>query len=598
MKGIFDKKRSSIGFPPLPFRHALSMPFQRGFEGDVLMSKARTCALAFASLLCFSCGQTPAASEEPYVPTRKAYFEFRDSYQRVMKLSGDERLLETAKLEAWLQDEGYFSLSYRRNPAPFMTRFYSINREAQYAGEYRNCNLSDAVCVTEPIKRDHYLAIRAQKPKRRREVIEALEGFGYTIKDTVTVNWNVDVACSNSRGLFKGWDGDKPILDLAESCEYDEKNMDYVVRIGDYWTHDPSTGEPLMEITAKSFVESFNNSNYCKKLCKDRLPIGGIDYAGQIDVADDKLFRYNALFDSPLKGDIFNSELNYPTGVLGNVCLYLVKTASSGSTLSVREDAQDEDIIHEIKSIADGGYEFSDFLEGKVDFFYKFSNKESPAEYDEYLVPSLPIPGYLRGLQCGKGDLRSSEALNNRNFRLGLLALLEQTRTFYGGVPTPKFDKDFDCVYQGGASLSEKREWDGHSFKEGTPYADLVRAMRTTDIWKEGAAKAHFEKAKEELGASFFSEPVHVPFPFVYLSKDYPDPRSEAFFAALNEARKGYEEFFVPVKIPSKYDGDFYSQYPEKNGVIYTIDGGQAYFDDPLAQLSIFALSTSNLRTF
>ena len=562
------------------------------------MSKARTFTLAFASLLCFSCGQTPAASEEPYVPTHKAYFAFRDSFQRVMKLSGDERLLETAKLEAWLQDEGYFSLTDRLSGNPFMTRFYSINREAQYAGEYRNCNLSDAVCVTEPIKRDHYLAIRAQKPKRRREVIEALEGFGYTLKDTVTVNGAVCTSFSNSRGLFKGWDGDGPILDLAESYEYDEKNMDFAVRIKDCWIYDSKTGEPYQKITAKDFADSFYRSFYYKTLCWGELALGGINRAGQIDVADEKLFHYGALFDSPLKGDVFNTGLNY--AYEPGICtgFYQQKTDGTYRTLTAREDAKGEDIIHEIKELPEGGHEFSDFLDGKVDRFFKSSGKESPAEYDEYLIPALPAPGFLRALQNGKGDRRSSEALNNRNFRLGLLALLEQTRTFYGGSLTPKFDKGFDCVYQGGAALGESREWDGHTFPKGTPYADLVRAMRTTDIWKEGAAKAHFEKAKEELGASFFSEPVNVPFPFVYLSKDYPDPRSEAFFSALNEVRKGFEEFFVPAKVVSNVHGDAWFKYPEKNGVIYRIDEQQPFFDDPLAQLSIFALSTSNLRTF
>lgn len=562
------------------------------------MNKAKAPIFAFSLLLCFSCGQTPAASEEPYVPTRKAYLDFRDSFQKVMRLSGDQRLLETAKLEAWLQDEGYFSLTDRLSRSPFMTRFYSINREKEYAGEFVRDNLSDAVCVTEPIKRDHYLAIRKQKPKRRQEVVDALQGFGYTIKDTVTVNGVVCTAFSNSRGLFKGWDGGEPILDLAESVEYDEKNMDYIVRIKDCWTYDSQSGERYSKITAKDFVNSFNNSSYCKILCKDRLPIGGIDYAGQIDVADDKLFRYNALFDSPLKGDIFNTGLNYAYEPGIRTGFYQEKTDATHWTRTAREDAKGEDIIHEIKELQEGGLEFSDFLEGKVDRFFKSSGRESPAEYDEYLIPALPAPGFLRALQNGKGDKRSCKALNNRNFRLGLLALLEQKRTFYDGSLTPKFDKGFDCVYQGGAALREGREWDGHSFEKGTPYADLVRAMRTTDIWKEGAAKAHFEKAKEELGASFFSEPVNVPFPFVYFSKDYPDPRSEAFFSALNEARKGYEEFFVPAKIPSQYYGDFYSEYPAKKGVIYRIDEQQPFFDDPLAQLSIFAMKTSNLGTF
>lgn len=559
------------------------------------MRKRRILPFSSLPFLLLSCGFPPsvASSERPYVPTQTAFLEFRDSFQRIARLQGDERLLETAKLEAWLQDEGYLSLSYRAPTTRFVTRFYSMNKESKYGGSIRKHNLSDAVATVEPIKKAHYEAIRASNPATRQEVKEKLVGYGYTLKDSLYfAEYDTDLAhYSNYRGLFKGWKDGEPILDLAKSIAYDEKASGYLVEIKDHILHDPNTGVVLGKAAVVDLSTAFSKSDYYKLVGK------GLIAAGISSCCEwgENAVRYFDAYQSPIFHQIFNEDLGYPWADQAGP--YIEELGKGTRSWVAREDALEEDIVHRIEGKTVQS-KTAAFLGGEIDYL-EIPNGGSTEGLEECVIETTPESGIIRGLQNGKGDPHSCEALNNKNFRLAVLSCLEQARAGRYPIDRYSFEKSYGCVYQGDAALRQKQEWNGQTFEAGTPYSELVDAMRASDIWADDAPKRYFEKAKEELGASFFDSPVDLPFVYVMSSGDQPSPSTAAYFEKLEEASKKAEGLFAPAKISKTIEWSTTEETVDKlYGCLRKAKGEQLSYDDPLLQLMDYATNDSILKTF
>lgn len=543
------------------------------------MSKGPNALLLVCSLLSFSCSSD--SSEGSYTPILTAHKKVQDDFLDAAKSEGDERLIKTAKLEAWLLDNGYFIPLYRTEK-PFVTRFYSMNYAANYVDYEHECDLSDAVAVTKPIKATDYESIRLARPKDRETVKKMLTDRGYVLKDELIL------PCSNAphgyfqRGLFARVCQGEPEYDIAESCVFNKEASAFDITLKDIVLPEEE-GRPEKKAVAQDFVDSYNDSPY-SRLAKEGKAIDGVYRA---EAVDEKTIRYFVKYKSPTFFEFFNSDCNYFVSPGKIHFSHYVSTIDPDNPSIASYTSTDPDVMPSIEYIDKSGVE--SFASGELDYCYGSSNLDG---WEDYVIRSRYAEPVVRFLTNGHGDSHSSAALNNKNFRLFVLSLLKQKRVMRGEAinPTPSRDFGKRFLYGGGfAALENDAEIDGKVFPAGTEYNRLLEACLKEDPFSADAPKRYFEAAKQELGSEFFKQKVRLPISGRESTQD-----EMAYFKMLDEALSEFSQY---VGIERKSYQHPWSDVP-RNINCERVEMAFCPHDDPLWQLNDFLGDSSPLATF
>lgn len=458
--------------------------------------------LPFAVLFLFSCGnETPSWSiPEVNLPT----------------LDGvNQRIAEGRKLPKGQRKEAAFELYHDYCRSGYMKPMAKASSRASIKTRYFSSlmadplsflagrSLSRAVAVKTAIKEADDSSSFAASIKTREDLIAFARSKGYEVKDELKLFGNNSKSFDTfdffgndwlnperreffvtvNRGLFRFDASGKAIPDLAASVTKAEDGVTYTITLGEhYWKN--AAGESLRRITAQDFAYAYNefwkDSEYA--LFKEPNHVKSLAASNEstliavADAPDSEFLRnFDEIFNYPAAQDYRSSYANYGKSPESTVFSgdYAVKYESPTLTITALEEGIMPKIVF-TDGYASGDQDFED---GKTDCVHS--------------VPSRIALSLVLTLDKRYIDEKHKGALDNPYFRYAVMSLFPRSEVnAYYGYEDSRYTPTW-LPYQQFPNEESKPSED--FLDESIPYA-----------------VGCFQKAKEQLGSSFFAEPVKI----------------------------------------------------------------------------------------